>query len=248
MSNAKEDQIAQGLCRLLVTGDVLSANAQVKALELEGSSKSKVKFGKEVVPKTRALLQEIFHYDLVDMDGNMMVVNTIPDSLKALKYSFCAKKTIIMDESNDIKQFLAMSENGLMVYGEGLPKPVNASVEKGFLLLVIFLIVIYGNRIKQSELEEILTEKFGIVHLPVSLKELETRWFIQRKVSNEENSKRKSKDAVDPSLIVVELGKRTLAEWGREQLLRGFSTVLSGSWNDQMERRCNVSLDKIFSQ
>lgn len=249
MSGSKEDQIAQAMCRLLLLGDVISATSQVKALELEGSSKSKVKFSKDVIPRTRSLLHEIFNYDLVDMDGNLMVINNLPASLKALKYSFCAKKTILMDESNDLKQFLVATEGGPMVYGEGLPKPVNDGVEKGFLLLVIFIIVIYGNRIKQSELEELLTEKFGIKHMPISLKELESKWFIERKVSNEKgaNSKRKSKDAVDPSLIVIELGKRTLAEWDREALQRGFSTILSGMWNDQMERRCNVSLDKIFS-
>lgn len=243
-----EDRIAAALCRILVTGEVLSPAAQTRALELEGTAKSKMKFGREVVPRTRRLLREVFGYELVEMDGSLMALNYLPDSIKALKYSFCAKQTQLMGDGASLKQFLAPRDEGPTIYGYGLPRPLDQTVGEGFILLVLFLLVIYGNRILQSELEEILTDQFGLVHYPVSFKDLETQMYIARHVTSDSGgvSKRRSKDPVDPSLIVVELGKRALQEWDRENMHRLFATVFSGIWSEQMDIRCQASLDRVF--
>lgn len=264
------DKLVPAFMRVLLglagNNRVLTKNLISKVIEEE--KEKGTRFTRDIKPSLVENFKEVFNYELAELKPNddYILINKAPASIKMLNYKFGLQSTNL---GGQLKKYLSSSENNesVKVYGEGLAKPISSVLGNGMKLLIICLVILNENNLKQSDLTELLDDKFGISwkeNESVSLlghksmkeyimlmgkEEYLIREPIVANLKEKESATRRLKSRsgdLDDSQVLLHVGKRVLKEWSLDQIFSLFKQLFAADWDESFEQRTILTINNVW--
>ncbi len=261
---------------------ILNRNFISKIIEAEEEKGSGIQFRRDILFRVNNILQSTFAMLLTPLVSNRerdaknsteeyIMVNTLSNKMKERTYRFLKQYTDRLNSIDDLRADFATEKGQVTTFGKAEIKPATESIQRGFKLLILSVIILHSNNISQADLLNVLDENFNLHFQETKpldiLGNLTISQFISLMIQQEyiqilttkddkskgkngnNNRRRKVSSAAnsDNSLLIYGLGRRTLAEFSKESFTSFFREVY-GDWDEDLEKSAKYTLKGLWSE